>query len=310
MKKITESILVLAVTAIALMSCSSDNDEVSNTPSYGNDSRSRLQSELDESGETLLGDWNLEYNSNQRSGGRMITFNDDGSCIVTIGEGDQAIRVNYAYSIHKEEGYIPSFNGQSLHYYYYLRLLPSPDEDNGWIDTDWGMVVHGNYLYLTLIHRRYFIIDQHVYKRAGTEDDESVIILNGTWNLTESHEGEAKAEESITFDDKATCIRTDSLGNKIYGGYSIHEEEGEMYTIHDNLLHYKYYLRLQEHIGDDDVTRDWGIFFDGARIFFTPIHENNEEGEFYIYMREDHEDYGYSDLLIGSGDQGDKDLGF
>lgn len=83
-----------------------------------------------------------------------------------------------------------------------------------------------------------------------------------------------------------------------------------MYTIHDNLLPYKYYLRLQEHIGDDDVTRDWGIFFDGARIFFTPIHENNEEGEFYIYMREDHEDYGYSDLLIGSMDQGDKDLGF
>ena len=191
--------------------------------------------------------------------------------------------------VDKEEGYIPSFNGQSLHYYYYLRLLPSPDEDNGWIDTDWGMVVHGNYLYLTLIHRRYFIIDKYVYKRSGTYDDESVIILNGNWNLMESHEGEAKAEESITFDDKGTCMRRDSLGNKISGRYSIHEEKGEMYTIHNNLLPYKYYLRLQEHIGDDDVTRDLGIFFDGARIFLTPIHERNEEGAFYIYMREDHQ---------------------
>jgi len=280
--------LLAGLIGTASVSCSSDNDDVSNAPSYADDSRSGLQSELDESGEFLLGDWNLEYYSNERLGGRMITFNDDGSCIVTIGEGDQAIRVNYAYSIHKEEGYIPSFNGQSLHYYYYLRLIPSP-EDNRWIDEDWGMVVHGNYLYLTLIHRRYFIIDKYVYKRSGTYDDESVIILNGNWNLMESHEGEAKAEESITFDDKGTCMRTDSLGNKISGRYSIHEEEGEMYTIHNNLLPYKYHLRLQEHIGDDDVTRDLGIFFDGARIFLTPIHERNEEGAFYIYMREDHQ---------------------
>lgn len=292
MKKITESILVLAITATALMSCSSDNDDVASTPSYDEDTRSGLQSELDERGAVLLGDWNLEYNGNNRIGGRTITFNDDGSCIVTMGEGEQAIRVKYTYSIHKEEGYIPSFYNQSLHYYYYLHLVPSP-EDNGWVDQDWGVVVHGNYLYTALIHGLYLYTPDHVYKRAGADSDESVIILNGTWNLIESHEGEAKVEESIAFDEKANFIRTDSLGNKIRGRFSIHEEEGEMYTIHvlDNLIHYEYYLHLQEQIGDDVTTRDWGIVFDGARLFFTPIHERNEEGEFYIYMREDHEDY-------------------
>ena len=93
--------LLAGLIGTASVSCSSDNDDVSNAPSYADDSRSGLQSELDESGEILLGDWNLEYYSNERLGGRMITFNDDGSCIVTIGEVDQTIRVNYTYSIHK-----------------------------------------------------------------------------------------------------------------------------------------------------------------------------------------------------------------
>lgn len=282
MKKITESILVLVILVTALMACD-DNDVVSAT-------RNVVQLELDERGEALLGVWNLEYEDDEPSEGRTITFSDDGSCIMLNTEGDQAGMLNYSYSIHKEEGYIHSFYDQELHYYYYLRLLPSP-ENNGLTDVDWGIVVHGNYLYMTLVHRRYFITHHRVYKRAGADDDKSVIILNGTWNLEEFRGGEANDKKSITFDDKGTCIRTDSEGNAINGRYSVHEEEGELSIIHNESKHYKYYLRLQEQIGDDVKTRDWGFVFGGAKIYLTPIHEPNEKDESYAYLREDHEDY-------------------
>lgn len=283
MKKITERILMLAIFATALMACD-DSDVVSDT-------RNGLQPELDESGKALLGAWNLVYDLDEPSEGRMITFNDDGSCTMTEIEGDLALPLNYSYSIHQEDGYIPSFYDQGLHYYYYLRLLPSTGMGNGWIDEDWGIVVHGNYLYMTLIHRRYFITHYRVYKRAGANDDESVIILDGTWNLLESHLGTATAKESITFDGKGTCIRTDSEGNTINGRYSVHEEEGELSIVHNDSKPYKYYLRIQEQSSGDVKTRDWGIVFGGARIYLTPIHELNERGECYVYEREDHPVY-------------------
>ncbi len=62
-----------------------------------------------------------------------------------------------------------------------------------------------------------------------------------------------------------------------------------MYSIHNNLLPYKYHLRLQEHKEADDVTREWGTYFDGGRILLTPIHERHDEGVFYSYMREDYQ---------------------
>ena len=112
----------------------------------------------------ILGEWELVKSVyGELKYQPQYEFRKDGTYTYTDASG---ATIEGKYSIHEESGDMNTAERQLMNYDYFLRLNYNENQEDF---DDWGLIIDGDLMYLTGIHKFWIITPAEIYQRKKTD---------------------------------------------------------------------------------------------------------------------------------------------